>query len=141
MVARREGCWGLYEKDEVINKYKLLVTKTHRDVKYSTGNTVNDIAITMHSARWVVQILRGTLCKIYNCLTTMPYTWKQYKIILKVNCNWKLKKINYYTQKRLVVGIYVFCAIVHRILYFSIISFKWLLLLYREVISFCMFIL
>ena len=141
MVARREGCWGLYEKDEVINKYKLLVTKTHRDVKYSTGNTVNDIAITMHSARWVVQILRGTLCKIYSCLTTMPYTWKQYKIILKVNCNWKLKKINYHTQKRLVVGIYVFCAIVHRILYFSIISFKWLLLLYREVISFCMFIL
>lgn len=29
---------------------------SHRDVKYSTGNTVNNIVITIFSARWVMEI-------------------------------------------------------------------------------------
>ena len=41
----------------------------------------------MHGASWVLGISGGTLCKVYDSLTTMLYTWNQYKIILTVNCN------------------------------------------------------
>ena len=34
----------------------------------------------------------GTLCKVYDYLTTMLHTWTWYKIILKVNSNWKKNK-------------------------------------------------
>ena len=44
---------------------------SHKDVKYSTGNVVNNTAISMNGASCVLEILRGTLCKVYNCLTTM----------------------------------------------------------------------
>ena len=54
-------------------------------LKYSTGN----IAITMYCARWVLEMSWATPCKVYDCLTTMLYTWHQYKIILKANCNFK----------------------------------------------------
>ena len=32
---------------------------SHGDVKYSTGNTVNNIVITMCGARWMLEISRG----------------------------------------------------------------------------------
>ena len=34
-----------------IEKYKMPVTKLSQDIKYSTGNTVNNIVITMYGAR------------------------------------------------------------------------------------------
>ena len=34
---------------------------------------------------------RRTLCEVYDCLASMLYTRNQYKIILKINCNWKIK--------------------------------------------------
>ena len=37
---------------------------------------------------WIIKVF---LCKLYDCLTTMLYTWSQHKIILNVNCNWKIK--------------------------------------------------
>ena len=43
--------WGLGEKGEGIKKYKLVVTKRSWDIKYSTGNRVNSIVITMCGAR------------------------------------------------------------------------------------------
>ena len=43
--------------------------------------------------------IRGTLCKVYHCLTTTLYTWNQYKIILKVNFNWKIKIKNAKTHQ------------------------------------------
>ena len=55
-------------------KYKLVVTKQSQNVQYSVGNIVNNIVITMYGARWVHEILRGLLCKVYDCLTTMLYT-------------------------------------------------------------------
>lgn len=30
------------------------------------GNTVNTIGITMSGTRWVLEILGGTLCKVYD---------------------------------------------------------------------------
>ena len=45
MVARWAGGWAA--KGRGIKKYKLPVTKnSHRDVKYSIGNTVNNIVKT-----------------------------------------------------------------------------------------------
>lgn len=40
---------------------------------------------------WMVQVgtgcIGGALCRDYDCLTTLLYTWDQCKIILKANCN------------------------------------------------------
>ena len=46
----------------------------HRDAKYSIGNVVNDIVITMYGACWGLEISGGTLCKVYDHLTTTLYT-------------------------------------------------------------------
>ena len=45
---------------------------SHGDVKYSIGHIVTNIEITMYGARWVLEILVGTL--VYNFLITMLYT-------------------------------------------------------------------
>ena len=68
------GSGGLGERGEGINKYKLVLQNGHRGVTYSIGNIVKNIMITMYGARWVLKILGGTLCKVYDCLTTMLYT-------------------------------------------------------------------
>ena len=46
----------------------------HGDVKYSIGNLVNNIIMTMYCARWIQELLGGALSKVYDCLTTMLYT-------------------------------------------------------------------
>ena len=47
---------------------------SHGDVKYSIGNAVNNTVTTMYGATWVLEILRGSVGKVYECLTTMLYT-------------------------------------------------------------------
>lgn len=37
-------------------KYKLVITKQSRDVKYSIGTIVNNIAIITHGVRWVLDL-------------------------------------------------------------------------------------
>ena len=46
---------------------------SHWDVNYSTGNIVNYIVVTMYGARWILELLRGTLSKVYDCLTATLY--------------------------------------------------------------------
>ena len=41
------------KKDEGIEKYKFVVTIYHGDVKYSIGNKVSNIVVTMCGVRWV----------------------------------------------------------------------------------------
>ena len=36
-----------------------------RDVKYSTGNTLTNVVINMHGARWVIDLLEGQLHKLH----------------------------------------------------------------------------
>ena len=36
---------------------------SHRDVKYSTGNIINDIVITMYGARWVLELSKDHFVK------------------------------------------------------------------------------
>lgn len=69
-VARWEG---LGENGEAI-KYKSAATNTHGDVKYGMGNIENNILITMCGVRWVLDLLVGSLYKLYKCLITLLYT-------------------------------------------------------------------
>ena len=65
------GIGGLGDKGDVI-KYKMTVTNSHRDIRYSIGDTVNNIAMTLYGAEWVLDDW-GSLHKIYEYLTTMLY--------------------------------------------------------------------
>ena len=46
---------------------------SHGDVKYSIEKRVNNIVTTMYGARWILDSLRGSFCKLYKHLT-MLYT-------------------------------------------------------------------
>ena len=51
MISRWEEGWGRGVKR--IKKYRSVVTEESWDVKYSIGNIVNNILITIYGARWV----------------------------------------------------------------------------------------
>ena len=54
------------EKGEGIKKYKLPLIKIVRNVKYSIGNIVSNIVITMYGVRWYMVTYWGDrfLCYI-----------------------------------------------------------------------------
>ena len=59
-----------------LRRTECLLQNSHGDVKYSVGDVVNNIVITMYGARWVLKILGGALREAYgyqihinNCLT------------------------------------------------------------------------
>ena len=62
------GRW--VEKGKGLRSINWELQNSHRDVKYSTGNVVNNIVITMSGARWILEISGGPVCKVYDCLTT-----------------------------------------------------------------------
>ena len=53
-----------------IGSYKIVTGH----VKYSIGNTVNNMVITVYGIRWIVDLSGGSLRKLYKCLTTILYT-------------------------------------------------------------------
>ena len=55
---------GLGEKGEGIEKYRLVVTNSHGEVKCSIGNMVNNIVTTMDGARGALEMSRGAVCKV-----------------------------------------------------------------------------
>ena len=59
MIARGEGVRELGETVEGIKKHRLVITKLSWDVNYSIENIVNNIVITMHGTRWVLEISEG----------------------------------------------------------------------------------
>lgn len=66
---------------------------SHRDVKYGTGDTVDNVVITTYGVRWVQ--IGGSLCKLYKHLTDIIFVsccTPETDMILNVNCNGK--KIN-----------------------------------------------
>ena len=46
---------------------------SHGDVNYSMGKRVSNIVMTMYGAGWIIEILRCTICRIYDCLATVLY--------------------------------------------------------------------
>ena len=61
--------------------------KSHRGVKYSIGNAVSNIVVTIFGVRWALEISGESLCKVNKCLITILYNCNR---ILYVNCNWKI---------------------------------------------------
>ena len=47
------GCGGIGEGMRVLRSTNQQLQNSHGDVKYSIGNTVNNILITMYGVRWV----------------------------------------------------------------------------------------
>ena len=62
------------KKVKEIRSKNWYVQNRHGEVKYNGRNMANNIVITMYGARWVLEILGGTHCKVYNSLNTMLYT-------------------------------------------------------------------
>ena len=57
-MAVRKGVGRKGEKGgKGIKMHKLPFIKSHRDVKFSTENTVSNIVITMYATRWVLDLL------------------------------------------------------------------------------------
>lgn len=52
MVVRWKGVGGWVRKVREFRRPNWLSQNSHRDVKYNTGNPVNNIVITVCSARW-----------------------------------------------------------------------------------------
>ena len=58
-------CNGVNNKNKSKSEKKLFLN-SHGDVKFSIGNIVNNIVITMYGARWVLELSRGSLCILYH---------------------------------------------------------------------------
>ena len=54
-----KGVGGLGEKVKGLKSKDWWLQNSHRDIKYSIGNIVNDIVITTYGIRWVLEIFRG----------------------------------------------------------------------------------
>lgn len=63
LFARWVGGWGSGER---IKKYNWFLQSSHDDVKYSIGNTVNDILITRRGAGWVLDLLGWSQMKLWD---------------------------------------------------------------------------
>ena len=61
IVARGEGLGGLGEKVKGLGSSSWFLQNSHRDVKYSIGNTVSNSVITMNRARRGLEISGVTL--------------------------------------------------------------------------------
>ena len=70
------GWWigGMGEKVKGLRSTDWELQNSHGDVKYSLGNIVNNIVITMYGARWVLDLFGGPFCKLYKYLTAMLFT-------------------------------------------------------------------
>ena len=76
---RFDGCqtgggFGGYEKVKGLISTNLLLQNNHRGVKYSIGNTVNNVVTTMYGAKWVLHLSEWSLHKLCKCLTTRAET-------------------------------------------------------------------
>ena len=55
-IAYKSSEWILQEQSEKDYKIQIPVIKIVMNVKYSIGNIVNNIVITMHGVRWVLDL-------------------------------------------------------------------------------------
>ena len=64
MAARGRGVGEMGEKMKRLRTINWQLRNSHRDIKYSIGNIVSNIAITMYGTRWVLEILGVTPSKV-----------------------------------------------------------------------------
>ena len=72
--ARGKGCGDWVKKLRCLRSTNWKLQNSHEDVKYSIGNIVNNIVITVYDAEWVLEIVGGSFCKVCEYLPTMLYT-------------------------------------------------------------------
>lgn len=68
---------GLGDWVKVVKALRIIVwwlQNSHGNVKYNIGSIFNIIAITIYSARWILEILGGKFWKVYDCQNIMQYT-------------------------------------------------------------------
>ena len=67
MVARWQGSlWGWVKKVKGFRSTNWYLQNSHGDVKYSLGNMVNNIVITMYGATWLLEISVGHFLSYIN---------------------------------------------------------------------------
>ena len=72
--------WQRWKGLEVkIGSYK----NSHRGVNYSIGNVVNNVII-MYGDRWGLELPGCALCKVYECLITLLYSWNQCNVVCQL---------------------------------------------------------
>ena len=62
------------KKEKELRSTNWQLQDSDREVKYSLGNTVNNIVINICGARWLQDLLGVSCCKLYKFLTTTWYT-------------------------------------------------------------------
>ena len=83
-MVTREGNVGVWVKRS--RSTNLYLQKNYKGVKYITGHIGKNIIVIMCGAKWVIEILGRSLCKLFD---SKHYAVHQnlYKILLNVNCN------------------------------------------------------
>ena len=75
MIAREVGgLKGLENKVKGLKSTNWQLQNSQRDEKYNIRNIVSNSVIILIGARWVLELLGGSLYKSYKCLTTVLYT-------------------------------------------------------------------
>ena len=62
------------KKYKRLEKYKKLEKSPWDFREVQSGEYGHGIIITACDARWVLEIQEGSICKVYDCLTTLLYT-------------------------------------------------------------------
>ena len=73
-LAKQRGLQDWVRRVERFRNTNRYLHNSHGDIKHSRGNRVSNIVITVYGARWVLEILGGSLYKVYDCLMTILYT-------------------------------------------------------------------
>lgn len=65
---------SMVEKVKGLRSTNWQLQNSPRDVKYRVGNIGSNSAVTVKGARWVLELLGRSLCRLYKSLTTTLYT-------------------------------------------------------------------
>ena len=78
LPEERRGGW--VKEVEGIERCQLSVIKgiSHRERKYSIGDTVNNIIITVYGDRWQDDLPWWSFHNVDRCQITLLYTWNEY---------------------------------------------------------------
>ena len=78
IIAREEeGLWGRMRKVKGLRSTNWYLENSYGDIKYSIGNIVNNILITINVSRWVLAISGGQLYAVHLKVVQSHSEYKQ----------------------------------------------------------------